>query len=172
MSRWASIAIAAWLAVSGGGCQPPPRSKQMLDPEVAPIVFAADAAALERGELAESFPLASLRDLWVRVTVPELARVALLELSFAGPQGQVLHVDYAHFSADPAIREVDVAEVGHPLPVFTAKPLASGFALDHPVAIGGTVFQRHPTEGDDWQVRATLDGVDAQSASLRLTTAL
>jgi hypothetical protein len=161
MSRTTCLAACFALVVAGGGCQ---ASVAGGPPDLAPafrsgIVFSASEAGLESGTLGDAFDFYLLRDLWVRVTLPGMPRVGALTLIFLNPRGNVFHVDGPRFSLEPMMKEIEVPGVEHKLPVFAAKLVPGGYALDYPVAIGGTSFQRFPLREGIWEVRAMMEGV-------------
>jgi hypothetical protein len=103
------------------------------------------------------FNFAFVRDLWVRVTVPRVLRVSVLELSFRAPDGQIFYQDRFPFTIDDRVRMAMVPGAASPTPAHPAHPIPGGYALDRPVAIAGSVFEKYPQRGL-WRIEATVEG--------------
>jgi hypothetical protein len=109
------------------------------------------------GNTISQMNLSRTRDLWVRVRVAGMARVAQVKLEFVKPTGDVFYEELTPYSPDPTMNTMPMPGIDHPVQVFGAKQFPGGYALDRAIPIGGTVFERYPTPGT-WTVRATIEG--------------
>jgi hypothetical protein len=123
------------------------------------------AIGLAHGVVGTQFKLWALERLFVRVQVADLPRTAMLELKFVNPIGEVILEEHTLFSADPTIKTMDDPLLGAGANVFTAQPIAGGFALDRWITVGGSVLWRAPVHGSDWLVQASVTGVPGMLTS-------
>lgn len=107
-----------------------------------------------------------LRDLYVRVVVPTMPSkgATLLHLTFINPVGEEFYADTSPFSIDGSMALMSIPGVDHPTSVARATPVRGGYALVKEVPIGGSLFQRFPSDGH-WIVRATVDGAAGMISS-------
>ena len=148
------ILVLAAALVAGAAAAAPPASRG--NPFHEGIEFASSEAALENGT-ATRFDFLGLRDLWVRVKVRSPSRLVTLKLTFASPGGDAFYETTLLYAIDPRVHTGKIN--GAPTNVLTAKRIPSGFALDYPVPIAGSVFQRFAKPGS-WQVQAQVGSAD------------
>jgi hypothetical protein len=157
---------------SAGGARSPEQSvggARLLDgsiPEPIPeaIHFAVSQGDLRAGRYTSAANFFQLRELWVRVEEPGMARLTSLRLVFLNPRGEPLYENRTFFSTDPNMGAAPMGQMA-PQAVLPALPLGSGVALEHAVPIGGSVFERFPAPGT-WTVSAQLDGRPPFTATL------
>ncbi len=118
------------------------------------IVFASSEAALDHGLADTQFDFLELRDLWVRVKVRRLSPLVTLKLTFTSPGGTPFYETTLLYTTDPNVRRGTLN--GAPASALQTKHTPGGFALDYPVPIAGTVFQRYPKPGS-WLVQAQIE---------------
>jgi hypothetical protein len=152
------VALIALLLVGCTRSEPGafPPSEPHGGPAASSLLFATDGALLDSGVYATSFNFVYLRDLWVRVQVPQLSKVAMLELTFLNPRGETVFSSTTPFSTDATMSTMTVGGMEYPMAVRQAKPGLTGFLLDKAIPIGGSVFMRNPTPGP-WLVTAKVD---------------
>lgn len=119
------------------------------------IRFAGSEAALDGAAAPAPFDFLALRDLWVRIKVRKPARFMTLTLTFLSPGGTPFYEAIVLYTTDPTVRVGQVN--GAPASALQGKHMPGGFfALDYPVPIDGSVFQRYPEPGT-WLVKAQVD---------------
>jgi hypothetical protein len=147
-----------------------PASVVLASPDAAPfregIEFASSQAALEQSKSATRFDFLAVRDLWVRVKVRGLPPLATLKLTFSSPNGTPFYETTLLYTTKTDPKERGGAQGGAAANALRATRIPGGFALDYPVPIAGTVFQRFPTPGG-WKVEAQIE-----STRTSLTTPL
>jgi hypothetical protein len=111
--------------------------------------------ALDQGVTSTSFDFLQIRDLWVRVKVAGMEKIVTLQLNFISPTGSTFYSMSQLYTPDPSVTTGIMNNV--PSSALLAKAMTGGYALDYPVPISGTVFQRYPTPGA-WTVKASVDG--------------
>jgi hypothetical protein len=121
------------------------------------VVLAASQLALESGADETSFNFAHLRDLWVRVRLAGVANPVQLNLRLIDPNGTLIYEASVPYASDPTITTMDVPGAGHPVPVFQAKALRGGVALDYALPVSGSVVTRYSSEGT-WTFVAEAGG--------------
>jgi hypothetical protein len=124
------------------------------------------------GLTSKQFRFRDLRDLWVRVQLPSIPQVAVEHLSFVNPAGEKFYEELVPFSLDPTVKTIPLVQMGmnspHDTQVFAAQPIPGGVALDHPVPIGGTIFERYPGVGS-WQLEARIDSAGTLTTAFDVT---
>jgi hypothetical protein len=123
------------------------------------IVMSDSAQGLTTGDVGTRFDLWTLRDLFVRVKVKELPRVAILRLKFINPAGETILEETTAYSTDPRVRSVDDPLLGRQADVFRARHIPGGYALDREIAVAGSVLWRSPAFNGDWTVQASVTGL-------------
>jgi len=123
------------------------------------LTFANTESALARGDIASTFQLYRMRNLWIRLeTETELDTVEVESLVFISPNGSRFYETSRLYSRDADLTIVDGPNMHHPRDSYPAIELESGnVALDLFIPIRGTVFQRYPQLGE-WTVEATIQG--------------
>jgi hypothetical protein len=167
--RLGAVVVGALLAVGCSGQHaktPPP-------PFQSEILLTADAREnFDLGITASSFRLHDVRDLWVRVKVPSMPKVATLSLTFVNPLGELFYEDNTLFTTDASVQMSDDIIMHHPVPTLPATPLKGGFALDRIVPIAGSIFHRVPIRDGAWGVTASVEGVPGKLTTTVLFSAL
>jgi hypothetical protein len=161
--KFATLALGLLL----GGCSAHHPSPPPPEPFRPGISLSVSEAGLENGAVADRFDLRQVRDLYVRVKVADMPYLAKRALTFINPVGEVFFEEVAAFSVDPTMNVMDETGSGVDTAVTTAKRIPKGWALDRPVPIGGTIFERVPIPDGDWQIQAVVTGT-----SEMLTTTL
>ena len=157
VAPWLAGALLAACNLHDPGAQPDPGAPAPITR--ATITFSTTEAALEHGVVGTSFALGEMRDLWVRVALPDVPEVAGVTLDFVNPMGETFYQRTQRHARTPGMKEMAMPGADVPVTVFPMKPLAGGgYALDVLVSIGGSNFQRFPYPGR-WEVRAHVDGV-------------
>jgi hypothetical protein len=155
MRAWPRILVLAAALVAGAAAAAPPASHGA--PFREGIEFASSEAALEDAT-ATRFDFLALRDLWVRVKVRRPPRLVTVKLTFTSPSGAAFYETTILYATDPGVRTGRIN--GAPASVLPARRIPSGFALDYPVPIAGSVFQRFAKPGS-WTVQAQVGSDDA-----------
>ena len=155
-----AFALGSSLA-SAGEIQPPRRGTEG-------IALAASRLALESGSGQTSFNFAHLRDLWIRVTLPGAATPVQLDLRLIDPQGTLIYEARVAYASDPRITTMEVPGAPHAVPVFWARTLRDGIALDYALPVSGSVVTRSLSEGT-WTLVAEAGG-RTFSTSLEVST--
>jgi hypothetical protein len=161
----------ALLALFAAGCtdgSPAPGNPPPPQPVAPALLLSSSRPGFEAGLTSRQFRFVELRDLWVRAQLPSIPQVAVEHLSFVNPAGEMFYEELVPFSLDPTVKTVALAQMGmnspHDTQVFAAQTIPGGVALDHPVAIGGTIFERYPARGS-WQLEARIDGAGTLTTS-------
>ena len=161
MMRNAILIVA--LASALAGCNSPGAPPAETPPPVVEgeLVLAPTANALAAGLVGKQFDMSELRELWVRVKVPQLAHVTTVKFVFIDPMGQPFYEDNMAFSVNPTMQTMDPGSGSVALNVHAATVVPGGYALDRPIAIAGSIFQRTPRYGS-WVVEATVGGLSTK----------
>jgi len=152
--------LGGWLLLAAlAGCtvgEAPPSLLPSPVPFEPALVLASEPELLDLSP-SRHFNFATLRDLWVRITVPDMGHVVTVWLAFTSPTGSLFYETTLRFSPDPSMQEMDMPGMPTPITVRTGKPIPGGWALEYPIAVSGTVFTRNPTPGG-WMVQARSEG--------------
>lgn len=148
------ILVLAAALLAGAAAAAPPASHST--PFREGIEFASSEAALEDAT-GTQFDFLELRDLWVRVKVRQPSRLVTVTLTFTSPSGTAFYETTLLYATDPRVRTGRIN--GAPASALPAKRIPSGFALDYPVPIAGSVFQRFSKPGS-WKVQAQVGSAD------------
>jgi hypothetical protein len=149
--RIGAVALLALSACNQGTA--PPAFPAAFQPG---IVLAAEPELLEAAP-ATRFNFGVLRDLWVRVKVPDMGQLMTVSLAVTSPGGARFHETTQRFSPDEGMTQMEMPGSPHALTVLRAKRAPGGWLLDYPIAISGTVFTRNPTPGV-WLIEARTEG--------------
>jgi hypothetical protein len=166
--RLSLLAALALIGCSGAGPTPEPQPQPQPQPQPLQPAIALSAApsGFDVGLVGTSFDFMNLRDLWVRITVPGMPRVAHVHLTLTNPLGARFYETNLMYSADPTMQSMPMPSVDHPVTVFAASTLPGGFAIDVPVPVAGTVLTRYPmVNSGTWTAEADVDGL-ASSLSI------
>jgi hypothetical protein len=161
-SRLALLAVIVYSLCACEDRGAAPGSGTSKDPPAgAGISLAASPLEMAAGQTATTFNFGTLREMAVRVTLPEVPRRLLLTLKFFGPNGENVYEETRPFSNGEAMTEEMVPGmpgVAHPWPVVPAMRAPGGeYALDRTIPVAATVLTKHGSEGT-WHVEATSDG--------------
>jgi len=150
----------AALCVVGGGCTSggPAPGANVPAPLTASITLGRSVADLESGAQPTMFPFGEMRDLWVRVKVPDMPHLTTLTLLLKTPSGDVFDGDAQFYSADPTMN-VTQGGMGMDAPVLRAIKIDGGYQLDRALPVGGTPLQRTPRADGTWGVEAKINGM-------------
>jgi hypothetical protein len=148
------ILVLAAALVAGAAAAAPPASHGA--PFREGIEFAGSEAALADAT-ATQFDFLALRDLWVRVKVHRPSRLVTVKLTFTSPGGGAFYETKVLYATDPRVRTGRIN--GAPASALPAKRIPGGFALDYPVPIAGSVFQRFAKPGS-WTVQAQVESAE------------
>jgi|GEM_PF-6281696 len=146
-------------AILAGACNSgsaPPAS--VAPPVVSSITLGRSMGDLESGVQPTSFPFGDMRDLWVRVKVPDMPHLATMTILLKTPNGAVFDGDSQFYSADPTMN-VTQGGMGMDAPVLRAVKIDGGYQLDRALPVGGTALQRTPRADGTWGVEAKLSGM-------------
>jgi hypothetical protein len=155
MRNFPRVLVLAAALVAGPTAAAPPASHGA--PFREGIEFASSEAALEDATATE-FDFLELRDLWVRIKVRRPSQLVTVKLTFTSPSGAPFYEATLLYATDPRVRTGRIN--GAPTSVLPVKRVPSGFALDYPVPIAGSVFQRFSEPGS-WKVQAQVGSADA-----------
>jgi hypothetical protein len=127
-----------------------------------------DLSITQGGAASTQFDFAQLRELWVRVRVAQLSGTTVLKLSVTSPAGEPMYESQVAYSADPSVQTMNATGAPHPVSVFPAQAMGSGYVLEYLVPIAGSALSRFPARGR-WQVSAAFSGGKVLSATMDVT---
>jgi hypothetical protein len=124
---------------------------------------------LDNGMTSTKFDFFQVRDVYVRVKLQSMSTLITLKLEFLDPAGFAFYETNQLYTTDPSMTMGTMMKPGvPPSPTMPAKPIAGGYALDYPVPIAGSVFQRFPKPGA-WTVRASVDMLPVYTTPLEVS---
>jgi hypothetical protein len=143
----------------GGGNQPVPPQEGQVAPLTPELKVVADDPGLLDGVSATRLSLMTVRDLVMRLQLPQLpADPTVVELKLLNPMGVQVQSRKFAFSANAATTQMPMAEMPHPMAVAPVRNIPGGVALDFSIPVGGTNLQRRPMPGL-WHLVADAPGV-------------
>ena len=159
-TRWIALSLVAALAACKEATPVTPPTPAVEGA----LQLAPSAEMFDHGGAATRFDLGALRELWVRVKVPRLEQTTAVKLVFIDKLGQPFYEDNAAYALQASTQGMNPGNGGVQLNVHAATVVPGGYALDRPIAIAGSVFQRHPSYGM-WRVEATVTGLATKLTS-------
>jgi hypothetical protein len=155
MFRWlALVSLLAAGCTAEGPSSPAPTPQKPFE---AGIELGTSQEMLDHGYPSKSFNFVYLRNLYVRLKVAKMPKMAMANVWFIAPGGERVYETTLPFSPDPSVTEMTMPGVDHPMTVFQAKPESGGYDLDLVVPVLGTVLTRTFRPGA-WRVESNLDG--------------
>jgi hypothetical protein len=138
--------------------QDPPGPEE-IRPLIPAVKVVPDDEHLLSGPSVDRLPLMGIRDLVLRVELPQIPipQLTWVEVKFYTPLGQLFRDTKQAFTTDPTVTQTATADVPHPVHVDQAKQIEGGVGLDLSIPVGGTNLQRHP-QGGLYRIVVSVEG--------------